>query len=471
MKTLETVKKKLNQEVKINKKLAFAEINTNYNVTLTAIDKLKLDFSVTMAGEYLDQIVDDFIKSQYEREKPSIPGFMKGKMPPMRVLKDHYITRFKQGAYQAAKNLFDYILVTEIRRAVEFVKAEYELGQTLEAEFKQLNPREEFGKETASYQFGDYHFTFNIELMPNIPAVAAEKIKIETPKGRLVASDVKAEMEAWANTHTMGVDLAKPRPIKSGDTVVIKLAIPGKKDVLERLTVIVGENKLNPECEKQLIGKGVGDKFSYPFSLPKNFPDASLAGRSYNIEVEVQKIQETRSYKVDDEMAQVFGCEKLEECQKQFEATALKAIEDMEFFAAKVNLRKALGDSYQIELPEKTVQQALLQRHDRLAKEIGVNIHYPLLEEEKGKVADRMKAVFGYGYDKWLKQETEATVSDVKADFALMQFAKDNQIDITQADLDQAVANKAGGFAGGLREAVEFYEKNRQEKQKLNTIQ
>ena len=31
------------------------------------------------------------------------------------------------------------------------------------------------------------------------------------------------------------------------------------------MKVIVGDGKLNPECEKQLLGKSIGDKFVYKF--------------------------------------------------------------------------------------------------------------------------------------------------------------------------------------------------------------
>ena len=62
------MEQKIGQQIIIERTLGFGNIQTNFKATLLKIEGLKLTFSVVISAEYLNQILDDFIKTQYERE-------------------------------------------------------------------------------------------------------------------------------------------------------------------------------------------------------------------------------------------------------------------------------------------------------------------------------------------------------------------------------------------------------------------
>lgn len=457
------------KEIKINDKLGYGEdLSADYTVVLDYVSKLKAGFSVKIGGDYLTQVLDEFVKAQYEREKPVIQGFSQSKIPPLVVLKDHYIAKFKKGTYQTVKNLFDYVLITEIRRAVDFVKDKYGLKDTLDPKFDHLDVRNGANEpEKTNFKFDDYSFKFSIESLPALPEIDLTKLSVECPKAKITDADVKKAMEEWAAANSRGVDLKADRPVQLGDTVKVDLSIPGKKDTLDNFQVVVGGGKLNPEFEHNLIGKSVGEKFSYNFGLPKDFPDASVAGRSFNITVTVKQVQSTEHYKIDEEMARVFQCASVAACEEKFRATLEEQAEKLHLFASRFNLESVLAASFDIAVPEEIFDESMLKRLDRLAKEIGVNLHYPMPDEEKEAIKDKMLAKFGYEYDHWHKLESDSVKADLRASLQIVDYAKKQNITLSPAEIDSRIASYAAGFQGGLKEAVAFFEKDPKAKQNI----
>jgi len=257
------------------------------------------------------------------------------------------------------------------------------------------------------------------------------------------------------------------RPVQAGDTVIVDLTIPGKKDMLDNFKVIVGKGSLNPDFENNLIGKGVGDKFSYPFALPANFPDPLYRNRSFTVAVQVKDIQETVPYKVDAQMAKVFNVSSVESCKEKFAETLKTQLDKLAHMIVRSNLKKAIGQSIDISVPESIFDEHMFKRLDRLAKEIGVNLKYPMPTEMQEEIKNQMITLFGYDYPHWYKLESEAVLTDIKATLFLIEYAKKHKIQVSTAELDQRIAMQATGFQGGLKEAMAYYDKNPQEKQNL----
>lgn len=457
------LEQKIGQQIIIERTLGFGNIQTNFKATLLKIEGLKLTFSVVISAEYLNQILDDFIKTQYEREKPTIAGFSKGRMPPLSVLKDHYITKFRQGKYDTMRNMFDYLLVTEIKRSAEYVKSEFNIIDSLPPQFLDLSVREEFNQEKASYKYEDYAFTFRVELLPQAPNIDLTQITIDQPQVKASDVDVRHSMNEWAAYNTKAVDLKQQRPIETGDTVTLNLSIAGKKDELEDMKVIVGDGKLNPECEKQLLGKSIGDKFAYKFTVPNNIKDTSLQGRSYDIEGVVRNIQATEHHKIDNEMAQVFGCDNVDECKKKFEISTQDYINKCVAYVTQYNFKQSVGKSYDIELPTESLNNILMHRHNQLIKMLGFELPYPMTDQAKEAIKEVMTQMFGYDYDQWFENEEQAAKIELKADLFIAFFIKEHKVQVTQDELNQAITAQAHNFAGEIKEAVEFYTTNQQE--------
>jgi len=202
------IEAKIGKLTVINKALSYGNnLSTDYSVTLDKQDNLKLHFTVKIGGAYLDQVLKYFLENQFHNEKPKIQGFSTAKVPPYMVLVDHYANKFKKGTYQHANNLFDYVLITEIRRAIDILKDEYALGATLDPIFEFLAARPDAGNEKTSYQYADYEFKFAIEIMPQVPELDLSKLTVDGPKAEVLDSEVMKNMEEWAAANYTSVPL------------------------------------------------------------------------------------------------------------------------------------------------------------------------------------------------------------------------------------------------------------------------
>lgn len=459
---MEKFNPELNKEHKLNELSA---------VTLIEIDNLKLIFRVILNGDALNKRLDAFVKNQYEYEKPNIAGFIKGKMPPMMVMKDYYINRFKRGIYSGSDNLFGYVLVEEIKRAASLIKEEYDINQSLNPEFFKLDslPEENINTEKASFKFEDYVYHVNIELIPPVSNLDLSTISITVPKVEVTDSDVIKSMEHWAKNNVREEDLETPRVVQNGDIVYVKLSIPGKEETLDHFKMQVGKGTFNPDCEKQLPGKNIGESFSYNFGLPKNFPDASVAGRSYNVQVQIQDIKNAKNYEIDEHMFKAFNCTSLEECKQKFKDMLEDENNRLIEIASKLAIRRNIGNAYDLMIPSGLFNQVMLAKHDQLAKVMNANLHYPLTEQEQQFTNPVLESIFGCDYQQWLAKHEEDAKTELKADLYLGKYAFDNKIQLNAKEINQLIASQADNFENGLKEAVEFYEKDKKAYEKLTT--
>jgi trigger factor len=315
-------------------------------VTSSPAPKSSVLLEIEVPAERLDRAVRDATQRLSRRTR--VAGFRPGKAPrpilervlgPGAIL-DEAVDHLVQDAYREA--LIAQNVLPLANADVEVVQAEE--GKPLV--FKATVPIR------PDVQLGDYA-TFNFK--PEIEAIDDAKVDKVVDELR----DQNATLAA-----------VEDRGAQNGDWAVI--AFTGTRDgepfeggSSDRMPLILGEERLIPGFEANLVGLKPGDATEFDITFPDDYPEETLAGKQAHFAVDLKELREKVLPPADDAFAQNMG--------EYADFPALKAdVEDRLRRNAIDRARHEFADriieyavaNATIELPDVLVDQEVEVMHD-----------------------------------------------------------------------------------------------------------
>lgn len=257
-------------------------------ITATPAPNSTVVLEIELPAERLDRAVDESVRHLSRRTR--VPGFRPGKAPrpllerhlgPGSVL-DDAVDHLVQDAYREA--LVEQDLLPLTNADVEVVQAEEGKPLVFKATV-QVRPE---------VQLGDYkHFNFSPELD------TIDDARVDTVLEEL--RDQNATLAA-----------VEDRGAKEGDYAVI--AFVGTRDgqpfdggSSERMPIILGQGRLIPGFEANLMGLEVGGRTAFDLTFPDDYPETELAGKPAHFAVELKELREKVLPDLDEDFIRTLG--------------------------------------------------------------------------------------------------------------------------------------------------------------------
>ncbi len=242
-------------------------------ITRTPGPNSTIDLQIEVPAERLGRAIDEAVRHLSRRTR--VPGFRPGKAPraflerqlaPGAVL-DDAVEHLVQDAYREALIEEDILPLTN--PDVDIVKVEE--GEPLIFKVTvQVRP------EVA---LGDYR---NFNFRPEID-------QIDDARVDKVLDELRDQNATLAAVEDRGA--------RDGDYAVISFT--GTRDgepfaggTSERMPLILGQERLIPGFEANLLALGVGELTAFDITFPDDYPDADLAGKQAHFEVELKELRE-----------------------------------------------------------------------------------------------------------------------------------------------------------------------------------
>ena len=402
-------------------------------VTETLNDGLKRGYSITVTAAELDTKLNDKLKEA--QPEVEMKGFRKGKVP-MALLKKQFGQKVLGEAMQEAIDgaMNDHFKASGDRPA-------------LQPEVKMTNEDWSEGD--------DVLVDMSYEALPVIPEVDLKVIKLE----KLVAkADEKAVEEALANLAETAQDFKdrkKGSKAKDGDQVVMDFLGKVNGEAFEGgsaedYPLVLGSNSFIPGFEEQLVGAKASEEKSVSVSFPADYQAEHLAGKEAVFECTIKAVKEPTAAEINDELATKFGAEDLAALKTQIgerlEAEYVGAARSV----MKRGLLDALDDVVSFDLPPSLVEAEAGQIAHQLWHEDNPEVEghdHPEIEttDEHTKLAERR----------------------VRLGLLLAEMGQKAEVEVTDAEMTQAIMNQARQYPGQEREFFEFVQKNQQMQQQL----
>ncbi|SHL33077.1 trigger factor [Roseovarius marisflavi] len=402
-------------------------------VTETLNEGLKRSYKMTLSAKDLDAKVMDKLKEA--QPDVEMKGFRKGKVP-LALLK---------------KQFGDRVLGEAMQETVD---------DAMKAHFEEKKERPAFEPDVKmtnkDWKEGDdVEVEMSYEALPPIPEIDLKTIKLER---LVVKADDAAVDEALANLAESAQDFKDRKAgvkSKDGDQVVIDFV--GKVDgeafeggSAEDYPLVLGSNSFIPGFEEQLVGVKAEEEKAVTVTFPEEYQAEHLAGKEAVFDCTIKAVRKPVAAKIDDELAQKYGAEDLAGLKAQISERLEAEYAGASRAILKRNLLDVLDEKISFDLPPTMVETE--------AKQIAHQLWHEDNPEVQGHDHPEVEVT---------DEHTKLAGRRVRLGLVLAELGQKANVEVTDAEMTQAVMNQARQYPGHEREFFEYVQKNPQMRQQM----
>ena len=399
----------------------------------TLNDGLKRGYAITVTADELEaKINEKLAEAQPEVE---MKGFRKGKVP-MALMKKQFGQKVMGEAMQES---IDGAMNEHFEKSGD--------RPAMQPDVKMTNDDWKEGDDVA--------VEMSYEALPDIPDVDLSQIELER---LIVKADDAAIDEALGNLAQTAQDFKarkKGSKAKDGDQIVIDFVGKVEGEAFEGgsaedYPLVLGSNSFIPGFEEQLVGVKEGDEKSVTVSFPAEYQAPHLAGKEAIFECTIKEVKEPVAAEINDELAKKFGAEDLAGLKTQI----AERLEAEYAGAARAVMKRGLLDA--------------------LDKLVSFDLPPSLLEAEAGQIAHQLwhednPEVQGHDHPEIETTDEHKKLAErrVRLGLLLAELGQKAEVEVSDAEMTQAIMNQARQYPGQERQFFEFVQKNQQMQQQM----
>ncbi|APX11138.1 trigger factor [Tateyamaria omphalii] len=402
-------------------------------VTETLNEGLKRGYAITVTAAELDEKVNE--KLTEAQPDVEMKGFRKGKVP-MALLKKQFGQRLMGEAMQES---IDGAMSKHFEDSGD--------RPAMQPEVKMTNEDWKEGD--------DVQVEMSYEALPDIPELDLSKVTLE----RLVVKADDAAVEETLGSLAENAQDFKPRKAgvkaKDGDQVVMDFV--GKVDgeafeggSAEDYPLVLGSNSFIPGFEEQLVGVKAGEEKAVTVTFPEDYQAENLKGKEATFDCTIKEVKKPVAAEIDDELAKKYGAEDLDGLKTRISEQLESEYAGAARAVMKRGLLDQLDDIVNFDLPPSLVEAEAKQIAHQLWHEDNPDVEghdHPEIEttDEHTALAERR----------------------VRLGLLLAELGQKAEVEVTDAEMSQAIMQQARQYPGQERQFFEFVQQNAQMQQQL----
>ena len=383
-------------------------------VTVENKKGLNKDLKIFIDKETMSSYMDE----KYEEIKGSVnlKGFRPGKVPK-EILKRQF-----------GKAVFGEVLDKVLKET-----------STKALEEKKIKPAGQPKLDLKTYgEDKDLEYVLSVTELPKVEIKSLENIKFDEYTVKIDDSETDKRIKEIAKNQPNFKEVSADTKAKKGDLVSLdyKATVDGKDfkgSEGKNTQLTLGKDLFLKGFDKQLIGVKKGDEKTVEATLPENFPEKELINKKGKFNCKILTIKNPEETKINDDFAKTLGAKDLKD---------LKSL-----------ISKQINDEYKNSLDRLSKNQILKEIEKFKVNEIPEN----LVDEEvkilsQGMSEDDAK--------KSRKNFEEIAKKRIKVGLVLNEFGEQNQIKVTEQELQAEVQKQIRMMPGQEKMVMDFYQKN-----------
>lgn len=380
--------------------------------------------------------VEKAIQAAYlkERNKISVPGFRKGKVPRQMIEKMYGAEIF----YDEAANK----LVSESYPKA-YDECELELVSQPQIEVVRL----EKGKP--------FIYTAEVAVKPEVTLGEYKGLKVDKYSTRVTQKEVDEEIEKERERNARTVEVTD-RAVMDKDMVTLDFegfvdgeAFEGGK--AENYPLTIGSGAFIPGFEEQLIGAEIDKEVEVNVTFPKEYQSEALAGKDATFKCTVHAIKAKELPEVDDEFAaEVSECENLED----YRAEVKKNIKERKEREGKQKredqaMEQAVANA-EIDVPAAMIDMQVRQMAEEFAGRI----------QGQGLTMEQYFQFTGMTAEKMIEEMRPQAERRIRTRLVLEAVVKAENIEVSDERIDEELQKMADAYQMEVEKLKEFMGEN-----------
>lgn len=402
-------------------------------VTETSEEGLRREFTIVVPKEDIETRL--VARLNEVGQTVNVPGFRPGKIP-VAVLKQ----RFGQSV---RGEILEQTIQDTIQRAI----ADNDIRPAMEPKI-----------DLVTFEDGaDLEYKMTVDVIPAIEPIDFGSIELERLVVAVPDDDVEQAVGRLADQQkTFAAD--PKRKAESGDQVLMNFA--GRIDgelfdggAAEGMELELGSGRFIPGFEEQLIGWKAGDKKDVTVTFPEDYPAENLKGKEAVFDVEITEVRAPAAMEINEEFATSVGAESLDALKATIREQIASEYDQISKGRLKRALLDELSDRVDFEVPPGLLDEEFdsIWKQFEEAKEKG-----EVDEDDKDKTDDELR-----------ERYREIAARRIRLGLVLSETGRENNLTVSQEDLNRAMAEQAQRFPGQEAQVMQFYQQNPQAMQEL----
>jgi trigger factor len=300
----------------------------------------------------------------------------------------------------------------------------------------------------------DLSYEVKVDVMPEFEPVDVSTLSLTRPVYEPSDADVDAAITEIAGANqTYEGKTCKAPAADDGDMVVADFVgrIGGEAfegGSMEDAEIVIGSGRFIPGFEEQLKGAKKGETRTLKVTFPADYQATHLAGKEAEFETTVKDVRAPKASQADDEFAKRLGLSDMAALRDAVRRQLAEQYASTSRFKLKRALLDELDKRHDFPLPPRMVEAEAEGIWQQVKADIDAG---RLSDEDKGKSEDQLKAEY-----------RKIAERRVRLGLVLAEIGRANNVQVTDAELNQAVMNEARRYPGQEREVFEFYRKTPQ---------
>ncbi len=271
------------------------------------------------------------------------------------------------------------------------------------------------------------------EVLPEFELGSYKGLQIEMPAMDISEVDVSKTLEEMRERAAAFAPV-EGRPVENGDYVQLKLmgTPAGGGEPLQADSVLchIGAEETMEPFNENLRGANIGDHKTFEVAYPADYPDAKLAGKSYNYAVDVLGIKNKKLPELNDEFAKdVSDAATLDELKKKVSESLEQQRDHRQRDLQREKVITELVKLHVFPVPQSLVEHQMDVRLERVVRSLAaqgvdpraVNVDWVTLR----------------------KRQQERANDDVKAELIIDRIATAENIDVTEEEVQHELEHMA----------------------------
>ena len=404
------------------------------------MEKNMAKLTIEVSAEELEKAIQGAYLKQ--RNKISVPGFRKGKVPRQMIEKMYGVGIFYEDAANA-------LIPTAYGKAYD--ECELDIVSQPKVEVVQL----EKGKP--------FIFTAEVAVKPEVTLGEYKGLSVDKVSNRVTAKEIDAKLEEEQKKNARTV-VVEDRAVQDGDEVVLDfegfvdgVAFEGGKG--ENYPLTIGSGSFIPGFEEQLIGAEAEKEVEVNVTFPEEYHSEDLAGKAAVFKCTVHEIKAKELPELDDEFAaEVSEFDTLDAYKVDIKAKIKEQkIADGNRKKEDQAVEKAVANAT-MEIPEAMIDTQVNQMAQDFAQRI----------QQQGLSMEQYFQFTGMTAESMMEELRPQAVKRIETRLVLEAIAKAENIEITDERIDEELAKMAEAYKMEVEKLKEFMGENEKEQMKMD---
>jgi trigger factor len=217
-----------------------------------------------------------------------------------------------------------------------------------------------------------YHFSLKVPVLPTVTLGDYRSLHFDRSEATVTSEEVEKEIERLRNRQESWNEVERPAQLKDRVTMDLKLEAEEQtvSDLKDNPFELTDERHgLFSGMDEQIVGMQVGESKAFTTTIPEDYANEKLAGKTASYEVALKKVEE----KVIPELDDAFAIQASEE--------EYQTLEDM---------RKGISDRLLADKKRKVRDELREQVLKAIVEQAELTIHPVLIEEEAHEMVHQM---------------------------------------------------------------------------------